>query len=269
MKLKYALTLTAGMLAGGQSQAALFNVDNALGFPGTGNQDVGSSMFFSIVNLEDNVSAIVNLGTTHQAFLNNPQALSFSDDRLTAFVNAAADKSQLLWNVGSFNNGQDLNRRGFLSTGRNGVPCCNTVPSFYGADGEDQTYNAYSGAGRYMDLWNISGRVTNDNYAEATALDPFYHRTTNWGPQWGGVIGPLTEGDLNASMEFWFLHVDPDNFFDTSIVEQQTLGQWRLTQLALGGPVALNFQPIPVPAAVWLLGSALLGMATIARRRVA
>ncbi len=272
MKLKQALsavTLTAGMVAGGQAHAAQFNIDNGLGFAGTGDQTIGSSMFFSIVNLEDQTSAILNLGITHQAFRDNPVTLSFTDPRLTSFVNTAADKSQLLWNVGSFNNGLDLNFRGFLSTGRDGVPGPNTSPSAYGADGADQTYNAYRGAAQYMQLWNQTNLLVSDNYGEATANDPHYHRTLNWGPQWGGVIGPITEGNLNTSMEFWFLHPDPNEPFFTSIVEQQTFGQWSLLQAGLDGNVTLGFQPIPIPAAVWLFGSALLGMVGISRRRIA
>lgn len=42
------------------------------------------------------------------------------------------------------------------------------------------------------------------------------------------------------------------------------LSQWSITGIATAGPA-----PVPVPAAVWLFGSGLLGLAGIARRRKA
>jgi hypothetical protein len=46
------------------------------------------------------------------------------------------------------------------------------------------------------------------------------------------------------------------------------LGQFKLTVTSVSSTLTLNNPtPIPVPAAVWMLGSALVGLTGVARRR--
>ncbi len=60
-------------------------------------------------------------------------------------------------------------------------------------------------------------------------------------------------------------------FFDTTAINYAKTAFFDLTGTGAGGPISASFaaytpSPVPVPAAVWLLGSGLLGLIGVARR---
>lgn len=74
------------------------------------------------------------------------------------------------------------------------------------------------------------------------------------------TFGFNTEGGLGTAVDFFFISADDtDNSFS---VAPALLGKWTLS---VDGNLA--FAPVPVPAAAWLMGSAVAGLAGIARRR--
>ena len=81
-----------------------------------------------------------------------------------------------------------------------------------------------------------------------------------------GVFGFDTEGGVGLpnSVDFYFLTMNTVDQPLEPYLAPQLLGVW---DLALDG--TLTFTAVPIPGAVWLLGSAMIGVAGVARRRKA
>jgi len=74
----------------------------------------------------------------------------------------------------------------------------------------------------------------------------------------------VTIGNIDSTLPFYFAGIGSD--YTTGIVTEMP-NIWKLTstgQLTYAAPSA-----VPVPAAVWLFGSGLLGLVSVARRRKA
>jgi hypothetical protein len=86
----------------------------------------------------------------------------------------------------------------------------------------------------------------------------FGFHDNNWGHD--ATFGFETEGSLGSSVGFWFIGLSND---DNALSRAPIL----LGEISLSDAGALSFQPVPLPAAVWLLGGALAGLAGVTRRR--
>jgi len=79
------------------------------------------------------------------------------------------------------------------------------------------------------------------------------------------LFGFATEGLLGGSASFYWLGIDD---FDNNIsLDPQLIGSW--SSLSDGTLTFNSVSAVPVPAAVWLFGSGLMGMVGVARRRKA
>ena len=76
---------------------------------------------------------------------------------------------------------------------------------------------------------------------------------------WGGAAYNANAGYGNA-VDFQLATIDLATF---SGVQSQFSGQWKLA----GDSLTLGVSAVPVPAAVWMFGSALLGLAGVSRKR--
>ncbi|MEQ8662130.1 MAG: hypothetical protein RLW62_15045 [Gammaproteobacteria bacterium] len=93
------------------------------------------------------------------------------------------------------------------------------------------------------------------NLAATFAPGEFGFHDNNFGGD--STFGFNTEGQIGGMVDFYFLKLS--NFNPFELVE---LGTFSLL-----GDGTLEFQPVPVPAAAWLLGSALVAGAGAVRRR--
>jgi len=76
---------------------------------------------------------------------------------------------------------------------------------------------------------------------------------------WGGAAyNP--NADYGSAIDFQLATIDLATFSGT---QSQFSGQWELS----GNSLTLGVSAVPVPAAVWMFGSALLGLAGVSRKR--
>jgi len=88
-----------------------------------------------------------------------------------------------------------------------------------------------------------------------------------------GTRGAIAQSNgvngLDTLVNLWFFSGTADTDFDDAasfVPEATLLGSLKLSMLE-GNVAQLQFTPVPVPAAAWLFGSALAGMAALRRRK--
>ena len=94
------------------------------------------------------------------------------------------------------------------------------------------------------------------------------------GPQSGDYLASNSNGNLTLTnshsfvMAVWDANLNGGTWVgDSNPVWYGNGNAVQLTVNTSGGVLAVDVQPIPVPAAVWLFGSGLLGLVGVARRR--
>lgn len=270
MKMKALVAVTA-LALGAQAQAAI-NYDGSYNAT-TG--DGSGELFLSVIDRANQKSYTLDLGVTAATFIASDSAsysLTYAADaNLTTFL-ATASLSNVSWNLAAANNLTEIttNMFGYLSTAPTTlVANANTPQGITGISG------SLSQLAQYADAVNatLTGQTTNYGINTSTVtLNPLaneYHDTGSWGDMWNGSHS--TEGGLDDSMAFYLVALDFDADPEAGNVSRvQTFsGEWKLASNgALTYATATVTPPaVPVPAAVWLLGSALIGMVGVARRK--
>jgi hypothetical protein len=106
--------------------------------------------------------------------------------------------------------------------------------------------------------------ANNDDFANLVAGSGGYHARSDWGSSLGGAVSFSTEGSLNTALALWGVVINEDFASFTRVA----LG-FLTADSATGNIIYTtgSTPQVPLPAAVWLLGSALVGMSAIRRRR--
>jgi hypothetical protein len=240
MKLKHLAAAVALAAAGTSVQAAPVPTDG---------------LFISIVDNANGSSFFGNLGVTTGTFLSTYANSSFTATGdlitdLSAWLGPKSDLTQIQWNILGTIGGATIAGTGGLTT----VSAINAV-----TDTRTGEFNA--------DLGNIGSFVEQRNLDLASS-DGVAYTQVNFIQDFGspGGLGIDSNAGLGASLAFYEL------VKGTRTVQGEInplAGSWSFNFGSGAASVVYNAAtaPVPVPAAVWLLGSALLGMAGISRRK--
>ena len=268
-----AMAMVAGSTFTGGAQAALISTDNGL-VPGGGTGD--GNLFLSVVDTVNRRSFVLNTNMTANQFrANSNTSQLFTNAALTQFLVDAGpgvnNVDAVRWNLAAntnFRPGGDVTNYGILSTATPGtlVDPTTVPPGNIGLEGAIGNSTNYLNAVNRFDGNAVLGAdLAVQDYVIVPDGNFAYHNGGSWAGTWGGASTFTTEAAIGTSMDFWFIHTDPNETDFTSLVNQQP-GTWKLDFTA--GNAALTYTAVvPLPAAVWLLGSGLIGLIGIARRR--
>ena len=102
--------------------------------------------------------------------------------------------------------------------------------------------------------------------ATTVTSDPAYAGQPLWSANWGGqlpnAVNSLTNGSVLSA---WLIDAGTINNANRTPVTI-ALNKWQLNLNGANG-AQLVYAPVPVPAALWLLGSSMMGLISVARRR--
>lgn len=257
-----ALTAAMAMAVGGQAFGAIDD-DNALA-PWTG--DGGGELFLAVVDRGGAApkSFVLDLGVTALNFLSNPSSsMTFNNPTIASFL--AGNSGLVSWSVAAADNRDaqtSFTDFGYLTTSSTPMTLANSPAGFAGISG------AMSRIGTYLlTVNNGDANVGANNSYNFGSADPGFY-DTGWQTSVSGWDGGThgTETGLDSSMAFYYVNLDPADGTAETLKPNLMPGSWMLSSNGVltysAGPA-----PVPVPAAVWLLGSALVGLVGIARRR--
>ena len=276
MKLKSiaaAVALACGVMLTAQAQAAQVSDDSfaSLGF---GNGSGNGGLFLSVYDSVGHQSLFMDLGTTVNNFRNNNSAmLGFSTTNsvlqgFLASVNAAGNLAGVQWNVGGISNPGDPASIGVLATYLPSVTINDNLNSFDGL-----TSVAMGSASSYVNTNDqnlLNGALTTDGtavYGNQTQLGVGYW-SPNYANNYGGGIGFHDTGSVGDALFTSFVAVNAaDPNFNTTVHTSYEQGVWKLDSATGTVTYSAAVSAVPVPAAAWLFGSALVGLTGISRRR--
>lgn len=247
----------------------------AIATSGTGNGE----MFFSVWDTVSETSYTRDLGIPIQNWLtgNLPNAAitapgftqSFGPDpTLTTWLaSVSANLNGLVWNVGAMD-GSGQNR--YLTTAGAIAPGMINGQLNGLNDGADVFIANTNPLGSHPGTNAVNGSNT---ASKALDGESAYGGGAQWGANWGGnAVGFVSGALIGASNFFWALAANGGVTATPSFINQfgnaNGFSTWTfgtdgtLTFLSPNAVAA-----IPIPAAVWLLGSGLIGLVGVARRR--
>lgn len=262
LKLK-TLVAAVAMVAAGAAQAAIYT-DNYNGFNGITTGTGDGEIFLAVYDPSVEKSLVLDLNLTVNDFRYNNASLinsfSVTDPTLQSFITASSDQSQMQWNMGGLSNmgiGPDL---GFVTTHGN----------LYGAGPTIETgalEGPFDGGGLTAGMTNMEAFVgANPTTAVVDGLSAGGWSGGLWGGTYGGMLFfqnyhvGFEGGELMS-----FIYADEnDTLYGTPFAQTFANAEWVINPAT--GSVAY-VSAVPVPAAVWLFASGLLGLVGIARRR--
>lgn len=275
-KMKAAVAALAMMAAGGANAA----INPGTAFTGAGQGE----LFFSVFDAANQISYSRDLGVTIDQFLagqNGPMSFA-ADATLTSFIgNANATGSSLVWNLmgamdSDFSDPADFPRWGLYVTSNSTEAAVGSIDFNIALNGL-QTAGTYS-AGINGDAFNQGGAGSGTTYSinnsSTSTGGSGYYGGSYGGSDIGKQVGVINdEAAIGQSMAFYHVGMKLDAEGNPMSDDGGNLlsafsnpGSWTLAangDLSYG---ALDVAPIPLPPAVLLLGSALVGLVGVARR---
>ncbi len=237
---------------------ALSSIANAAINPGS-DMDQGGELIFSVWDSASSTSYTLDLGIDMREFDQNATyAYDLSTD--ANWMEFTTGAESMTWDVAG-------------SDRASGMPSVNGI-MMTARIGEDTSVMGLQHSGYNTLQSNIEQYIIKlDGLENDVSLDNSYFRnggdyagsTSVWG-SFAGNLSVATTAGQGDSMEFWSLTTGVIEGRRPSPTAEHTklAGTWTLSGDSL---IYTAAAPVPVPAAVWLFGSALAGLVGISRRR--
>lgn len=207
---------------------------------------------------------------------------SITNSAVSAFVKATGGAGQ--WQVFGFANQGQINGDALFNPDvatNSGIAMTVNGAPVLGITGSGLEAAALS-VGGWVERNNAAGLPDNGALEAATSLLP-HHFTAPNADHGLTIAGENATANLNQLLDFYFIQKDPNQPIEPSILGSFTgpgsnnvapiatlLGQFSFDYDATSEVATLSFAepaPVPVPPAVWLMGSAIAGLAGVQRRR--
>jgi hypothetical protein len=253
MKIKYVAAAVALAISGGASAAILA--------PTTAG---GGELFVSVWDQDGTQSYHMDLGMTVSNFLANPaQSLSYNLAADANYSNIMSATGNVYYSVTAGDiSFADVNTYGLLLTSSEGASAVSgAFPNEAGFISPGATRIADHALNLNADAGDNANGAAN-NSALSLVTDQGYYNKAGWGHNLGG-FGVTVDGLLGDSLSFY--HVGLSQVDYSSSVLSEMANVWNLD--ATGSLTYAAASTVPVPAAVWLFGSGLLGLVGVARRK--
>jgi len=182
-----------------------------------------------------------------------------ADGNLTSFLGSAGANDVIVWSVvgGDSGNSNNVAEERYVTTAQADLSGGTSVTN-------GQLRSVYSQLEGVLNTNNgfIAGDVLGDGSSTPAGATPFYTTTAeNWfgaGPHQASVL----DRTLGSTANFYMLASAGGGTSNSAMV-------YSLARVTLDGQGNLSMvaAPVPLPAALWLLGSGLLGLAGVSRRK--
>lgn len=230
----------------------------------TGAGGTNGELFLTVWDQAGAQSYHLDLGVTVADIYSNPTNTLNYD--LSADANFAGfmGNTGLVYMVSAANTSfADPNTWGYLSTSNEGLTAVNSANAagYFPINNAQARISSFAGELNAIDPGTAADTAGNYS-AVATEGQAAYFGDGNWGVNMGGN-GFTSHQSIDSSVAFYGIALPGGS---TSVTEFNNV--WTLTSTG-----SLTFDAgvsaVPVPAAVWLFGSGLLGLVGVARRRKA
>jgi len=253
-----ALVAAVALCAAGGANAAI-----DLGGTGLGDN---TELFMSAWDPVRAVSYTRDLGIHFEDFLATAQNSSASwlggDNTVWNTIFTGSNTGDIRWNVAAVNNFNS----GYTNLATYGYMTTTNDPAALIKSTTDLNLlsidNAIGYGKGFAQSVNVNSNAALNDTTSSTG-GPSYAGGGTWNNNFGGVLGYANDAGLGESMAFY--QVAYNDTFDASVVNQMA----GMFSLAANGNLSYTVggAPVPVPPALWLLGSALVGLVGVSRRK--
>lgn len=266
-------TIVAVAVLGMASQAHAAILDGSSG---------NGELYLSVWDDVTQVSYTKDLGVTMNAFMAAGNTLGYStsysfgsDANWTSFLSqvGGASNSNLQWTINAADTtGLGAGGQRFLTTSNAGIAALQATTNSAMTTGFKGNINTFINAVNFTGTHSTQteGSSVNAVTAGADAYEGTYMGNNFGGKTTGGWT--TSAYGLSSSLEFFSLTPSSTSSGGKAVVNQfgdiatGTMGKWTISST---GTVKYEVSAVPVPAALWLLGSAMVGLVGVARRKVA